>query len=58
MNSYAEKVKVSVAGASGYTGGELLRYLVSHPNAQIVSVLAHSQAGAQVSDLFPNLHGF
>lgn len=58
MNSYAKKVRVSVAGASGYTGGELLRYLVKHPQVEIQSVLAHSQSGSEVTDLFPNLQGF
>lgn len=49
---------MSVAGASGYTGGELLRYLVRHPHVEIQSVLAHSQSGSEITDLFPNLHGF
>lgn len=47
-----------MAGASGYTGGELLRYLLGHPRVQIESVLAHSQSGAELAQLFPNLGGF
>jgi len=51
------RYKVSVAGASGYAGGELLRYLVGHPNASIQTVLAHSKSGQEVGRLFPNLAG-
>ena len=47
-----------MAGASGYTGGELLRYLLGHPQAEIRSVLANSQAGGRLTTLFPNLKGF
>jgi N-acetyl-gamma-glutamyl-phosphate reductase len=47
-----------VAGASGYTGAELLRYLAGHPRVEVVACLAHSQQGQSVSDLFPNLVGF
>lgn len=57
MNSYSP-ITVSVAGASGYAGGELLRYLIEHPVVQLKSVLADSQAGNEVAQLFPNLNGF
>ncbi|HIB67973.1 MAG TPA: N-acetyl-gamma-glutamyl-phosphate reductase, partial [Phycisphaerales bacterium] len=56
MNKNA--IRVSVAGASGYTGGELLRYLLGHPHVEIKSVLANSQAGSKLTTLFPNLKGF
>lgn len=52
------KIRVVVAGASGYTGAELLRYLAGHPQVEVVACLAHSQQGQKVSDLFPNLLGF
>lgn len=52
------KIRVSVAGASGYTGGELIRYLLSHPNVELHKVLANSQAGVELVSLFPNLSGF
>lgn len=51
-------IQVAIAGASGYTGGELLRYLAGHPQARVGACLAHSQAGSAVTDLFPNLTGF
>lgn len=52
------RIRVAVAGASGYTGAELLRYLAGHPRAEVVACLAHSQQGQTVSELFPNLTGF
>lgn len=52
------RIRVAIAGASGYTGAELLRYLACHPNAEVVATLAHSQQGQTVSELFPNLTGF
>lgn len=51
-------IRVAIAGASGYTGAELLRYLAGHPQAEVVACLAHSQQGQTVSELFPNLTGF
>jgi N-acetyl-gamma-glutamyl-phosphate reductase len=48
-------VRVAVAGASGYAGGELLRLLAGHPEFEIVGVAAHGQAGAQLSAVHPHL---
>ena len=39
---------VSVAGASGYAGGELLRLISAHPHLDLGQVTAHSQAGARL----------
>jgi N-acetyl-gamma-glutamyl-phosphate reductase len=39
MNSYAEPVRVGVAGATGYTGVELLRFLARHPRARIAAAM-------------------
>lgn len=47
-----------MAGASGYVGAELLRYLACHPQVEVVACLAHSQQGQRLVDLFPNLIGF
>ena len=52
------KIRIAIAGASGYVGAELLRYLAGHPQADVVSCLAHSQQGQKVTDLFPHLVGF
>ncbi|MDP2288450.1 MAG: N-acetyl-gamma-glutamyl-phosphate reductase [Actinomycetota bacterium] len=48
-------VKISVAGASGYAGGELLRLLLSHPEVDIAAIAAGSNAGEPVLALHPNL---
>ena len=39
-------VRVAVAGASGYAGGELLRLIAGHPEFEIVAATAHANAGA------------
>jgi N-acetyl-gamma-glutamyl-phosphate reductase len=49
--------KVSVAGASGYAGGELLRLLAGHPDLEIGAVAAHGSVGAPVTTLLPQLTG-
>lgn len=46
---------VAVAGASGYAGGELLRLLTAHPDYEIRTVTAHSNAGATVGSVHPHL---
>ena len=49
------KVNVAVVGASGYTGGELLRLLAGHPHVTITAVTSEKSAGQPISTLFPNL---
>jgi N-acetyl-gamma-glutamyl-phosphate reductase len=51
------KIKVGIAGAAGYTGGELLRILLNHPNADIVFAHSKSNAGNLVSDVHTDLVG-
>jgi N-acetyl-gamma-glutamyl-phosphate reductase len=46
---------VSVAGASGYAGGELLRLIAEHPHLDLGAVTAHSSVGALLSDVHPHL---
>ena len=48
-------VKVSVVGASGYTGGELLRLLLKHPNVELAQVTSESHVGEYVYQTHPNL---
>jgi N-acetyl-gamma-glutamyl-phosphate reductase len=48
-------VNVAVVGASGYTGGELLRLLVGHPRVKIIAVTSEKSAGCPVASVFPNL---
>ncbi len=50
--------KVAVVGATGYTGVELLRLLVSHPEVEISQVTSRTHAGSRVDAMFPNLRGF
>ena len=48
-------VRVAVAGASGYAGGELLRLLVAHPHVEIGTLTGHSNAGQRLGALQPHL---
>jgi LysW-gamma-L-alpha-aminoadipyl-6-phosphate/LysW-L-glutamyl-5-phosphate reductase len=49
------KVRVSIVGASGYTGGDLLRNLLNHPNVDIGQITSESNAGNYVYGVHPNL---
>src|SRR5690625_150744 len=49
-------LRVAVSGASGYVGGEVLRLLTSHPEVEIGSITAHSNAGQKLGGLQPHLH--
>jgi len=49
------KVRVAVAGASGYAGGEVLRLLLSHPGVEIGALTAGSNAGESLGALQPHL---
>ncbi|MER6096348.1 N-acetyl-gamma-glutamyl-phosphate reductase [Streptomyces sp. NPDC001728] len=48
-------VRVAVAGASGYAGGELLRLLLAHPHVEIGALTGHSNAGQRLGGLQPHL---
>jgi N-acetyl-gamma-glutamyl-phosphate reductase len=48
-------IRVAVAGASGYAGGELLRLIAGHPYLQLAAVTAHGRAGARLIDVHPQL---
>ena len=50
-------IRVAVAGASGYAGGELLRLLAGHPDLEIGAVTGASSAGKPVTEVHPNLTG-
>jgi N-acetyl-gamma-glutamyl-phosphate reductase len=50
-------IRVAVAGASGYAGGELLRLLAGHPDLEIGAVTAETSAGKPVTSVHPNLTG-
>lgn len=50
-------IKVGILGAAGYTGGELIRLLLNHPEAEIVFANSESNAGNRVSDVHESLYG-
>jgi N-acetyl-gamma-glutamyl-phosphate/LysW-gamma-L-alpha-aminoadipyl-6-phosphate reductase len=50
-------VRVSIVGASGYAGGELLRLLLDHPHVEVAQVTSERNAGAFVHFTHPNLRG-
>ncbi|MBF0425071.1 MAG: N-acetyl-gamma-glutamyl-phosphate reductase [Magnetococcales bacterium] len=50
-----EKIAVGILGATGYTGGELVRLLARHPAARIAWVTSERYAGRPLSDAFPHL---
>ncbi|SCL29511.1 N-acetyl-gamma-glutamyl-phosphate reductase [Micromonospora inyonensis] len=50
-------IRIAVAGASGYAGGELLRLIAGHPEFDLVAATAHSQAGQPVAAVHPQLAG-
>ena len=52
-----DKKKVAILGASGYTGSELIRFLLVHPNVEISYLTAEKHAGKMISDVFPHLRG-
>jgi N-acetyl-gamma-glutamyl-phosphate reductase len=49
---------VAVSGASGYAGGEVLRLLAGHPDFDVRTVTAHSNAGQRLIDVQPHLRGY
>jgi len=51
-------IKVGVVGATGYTGVELLRLLVPHPEVEITAITSRKEAGSRVDSLFPSLRGY
>ena len=50
-------LKVSIFGASGYTGQELTRILLGHPEVQLTAVTSRRFAGMAVGEAFPSLYG-
>ena len=51
------KAKIGIMGAAGFTGGELIRLLLNHPNITLVSLQSRSQAGKKISAVHPDLLG-
>ncbi|MGB4149433.1 MAG: N-acetyl-gamma-glutamyl-phosphate reductase [Tepidanaerobacteraceae bacterium] len=51
------KIRVGIVGVTGYTGGELLRLLLNHPQAEVKKATSRSNAGNDVTLVHPNLKG-
>ena len=49
--------KIGIVGAAGYTGGEILRILIHHPDVIITCAMSNSQAGKLVSEIHTDLLG-
>ena len=50
-------LKVAIAGATGYTGAELMRILVRHPKVEVVCVTSEQSAGELLTSRLPFLQG-
>ena len=51
-------MKIGIIGASGYAGGELLRLLAGHPEFEVCTVTAHSNAGEAITTVHPHLTSY
>src|SRR4051794_13563554 len=50
-------IRVSIIGATGYTGGELLRYLIRHPDVKLTHLTSENYAGHPIHGLHKFLKG-
>ena len=53
----AKTIRAAIAGATGYTGGELLRILLNHPDVEVVAATTTSESGTPVSAVHRDLIG-
>ena len=53
MNSNSKPVRVAIVGASGYSGEELVRLLLRHPQVELVAVTSRQNAGQTIAQVFP-----
>ncbi len=51
------RLRVSIVGASGYVGGELLRLLLGHPQVEVAQATSESRFGKPIHSAHPNLRG-
>jgi N-acetyl-gamma-glutamyl-phosphate reductase len=52
-----KKIRIGITGGAGYTGGELIRILLNHPNSELVFVQSKSHAGQSLSAVHQDLAG-
>lgn len=57
MGRERDMIKAGIVGGTGYTGVELLRLLVQHPQAQVTAITSRKDAGTPVETMFPSLRG-
>lgn len=57
MNAERKKIRVAIAGGTGYTGGELFRILLNHPDVEIVAATTTSSEGTPVASVHRDLIG-
>ena len=57
MASTEQKIKAGIIGGAGYTGGEMLRILLNHPNVEIAFVNSKSNAGNFLYEVHTDLFG-
>ncbi|MDX2083250.1 MAG: N-acetyl-gamma-glutamyl-phosphate reductase, partial [Rickettsiales bacterium] len=50
-----KKLQVAIIGASGYTGAELIRILLNHKKTEIAALVANSNSGQKIEQLYPHL---
>ena len=50
-----KNIPIAILGASGYTGAELIRILLSHPQAEIKLLTGDSSAGKDIAEVYPHL---
>lgn len=51
-------IKASIVGATGYTGVELVRLLLNHPEVEIAALTTQSYEGESFTDIYPSLTGY
>ncbi|WP_433048237.1 N-acetyl-gamma-glutamyl-phosphate reductase [Dactylosporangium sp. CS-033363] len=51
-------IRVAVAGASGYAGGELLRLIAGHPHLELAAATGFAQAGSTIGAVHPHVRSF
>ncbi|MDD2353296.1 MAG: N-acetyl-gamma-glutamyl-phosphate reductase [Atribacterota bacterium] len=54
MKNDEKKIKVSIVGATGYSGKELIRILLKHPYVEIMHLVSASYVGKKIAEIFPD----